>query len=67
MTRLICRKEVEFLTRLKRSTIYSRMNEGHFPQRVKVGRKAVAWREDEIRQWINDPMGWVLNRRGSEL
>lgn len=45
--------EVEATTGLKKSAIYARIKEGVFPGPVRLGAKAVAWRFDEIQQWID--------------
>lgn len=50
---LLRRPEVERRTGLKRSTIYSRMKEGSFPQSVSLGR-SVAWVAEEIDAWIEE-------------
>jgi prophage regulatory protein len=44
--------QVESTTGLKKSTIYERIKQGKFPTSVKLGAKAVAWRSDEIEDWI---------------
>jgi prophage regulatory protein len=46
--------EVESTTGLKKSAIYVRVKDGSFPEPVRLRAKAVAWRFDEIQQWIND-------------
>ena len=35
-------------------TLYRWERAGRFPQRVRLGPNSVAWREDEINQWLND-------------
>ena len=45
------RGDVERLTGLSRSTIYEMMANGEFPRPVKIGRRAVAWRESDIAGW----------------
>ncbi|KAA9005946.1 AlpA family phage regulatory protein [Histidinibacterium aquaticum] len=50
--RLLRRPEVERLTGLSRSTIYSMMPRGEFPKPVRIGRRAVAWREGDLRIWV---------------
>jgi len=40
------------ITGLKKSAIYDRVKKGTFPLPVKLGAKAVAWRSDEVGQWI---------------
>lgn len=37
---------------LCRSSIYAYIRAGEFPQRVKLGPRAVGWRESEIDAWI---------------
>lgn len=44
--------EVIRRTGLSRSTIYVRMNEGQFPQQVKLGVRAAAWLESEVSDYI---------------
>ena len=51
---LIRRKTVEKLTGLSRSSIYVMMSEGTFPKQIKIGRRAVAWRQEDIENWINE-------------
>ncbi|MGH7186797.1 MAG: helix-turn-helix transcriptional regulator, partial [Pseudomonadota bacterium] len=38
-------------TGLARSTVYRMVAEHTFPAPVKLGRRAVAWRHDDVRQW----------------
>jgi len=49
---VIRRPEVEALTGLSRSTIYAMISEGMFPKPVKLGKRAVGWRESEIVAWL---------------
>ena len=51
---LLRRKTVEKLTGLSRSSIYAMMSEGTFPKQIKIGRRAVAWRQEDIENWINE-------------
>lgn len=48
------RTQVENLTGLSRSTIYSMVADGSFPKQIKIGRRAVAWREADIVNWMNN-------------
>lgn len=50
--RLIRMREVKSRTGLARSTVYAAMAAGTFPHPIKIGERAVAWRESEIAQWI---------------
>lgn len=45
------RAEVERLTGLSRSTIYAMMANETFPKPVRIGRRAVAWRESDLATW----------------
>lgn len=52
MNRLIRLNEVMNLTALSRSAIYRKMKTGEFPQSVNIGDRAVAWVEQDIKEWI---------------
>ncbi|MBL1436003.1 MAG: AlpA family phage regulatory protein [Rhodobacteraceae bacterium] len=45
------RKSVEKITGLSRSMIYEQMERGEFPRPIRIGRRAVAWRESDIAAW----------------
>ena len=51
-TKLLRRPEVEGITGLSRATIYARINVGTFPLPVRLGPNSVAWRADDVNQWI---------------
>lgn len=58
--KLIDCHEVVRLTTLTRSGIYSLMRRGLFPRPIKIGTKAIRWRENEVRAYIEDrPQGGV--------
>lgn len=46
------RPAVEEVTGLSRSTIYAMMDEGEFPRPVRIGRRAVAWRDSDLKAWL---------------
>jgi prophage regulatory protein len=50
--RIIRRPDVERITGLARSTIYDFMSRGEFPQPLKLGARAVGWRESDVLEWI---------------
>ena len=52
--RLVRRPEVESLTGLKRSTMYSYIQQGRFPRPIPLGARAVAWLSSEIDAWIDE-------------
>ena len=44
--------DVQFVTGKSRSTIYREMHSGEFPCAIKIGARAVGWREVDIAAWI---------------
>jgi prophage regulatory protein len=46
------RPAVEELTGLSRSTLYDMMDREEFPRPVRIGRRAVAWPESKITEWL---------------
>ena len=50
--RLLRLSEVQTLTTLSRSSIYRKVREGDFPVQLKVGARAVHWRQSEIEGWL---------------
>ena len=51
-TRLLRLPAVLERTGLGRSALYNLMAAGRFPRPLQIGARAVAWREDEIEEWI---------------
>jgi prophage regulatory protein len=51
-------REVEARTGLCGKTIYRKMARGEFPQSVRIGANAVAWREADLQDWMANPMCW---------
>ena len=59
--RILRRQEVERITGLSKASIYRKMRTGKFPLPLKLGARAVAWRADEIHEWIASrprALGW---------
>jgi prophage regulatory protein len=52
--RILRLPEVCAVTGLGRSFIYQLQAAGSFPQRVKLGLRAVGWLEDEVQRWLSD-------------
>jgi prophage regulatory protein len=52
--RILRLPEVCAVTGLGRSFIYQLQAAGSFPQRVKLGVRAVGWLEDEVQRWLSD-------------
>ena len=46
--------EVKKLTGLSRSSIYSYMARDEFPRQVKLGKRSVAWVDDEVLAWLDE-------------
>jgi prophage regulatory protein len=44
---------VKSLTGFSRSSIYLKISEGSFPKPIFIGKRAVAWIESEVCDWIN--------------
>ena len=52
LDRLMRLEEVLSYTGLSRSELYRQIQEGTFPRPVRVGKRAVRWRESEVEEWI---------------
>jgi prophage regulatory protein len=50
--RILRRPEVEARTGLSRSTLYAMIQKGSFPAPVRLGIRAVGWRETAVAEWI---------------
>jgi prophage regulatory protein len=50
--RLLRLREVMTRTGRSRSSLYADIKSGNFPPNVAIGRRAVAWTESSISQWI---------------
>ena len=50
--KIIRRAEIEEQLGLARSTIYQMVADGEFPKPVKLGRRAVGWRVEEVESWF---------------
>jgi len=52
LDRLMRLEEVLSYTGLSRSELYRQIQEETFPRPVRVGKRAVRWRESEVEEWI---------------
>ncbi|WP_429407727.1 helix-turn-helix transcriptional regulator [Paraburkholderia sp. MM5482-R1] len=50
------------LTGLRKSSIYAMINVGSFPAPVRIGPRAVAWRDDDIGRWIETRLSTVASK-----
>ena len=53
MNRLVRMNELSHIVGYKPWSIYSLIRLGDFPRPVKLGQRAVAWRESDINDWID--------------
>lgn len=51
--RILRLPQVIELTGFSRSSIYSMMQDGDFPLSIKLGKRAVGWKEEDINKWVN--------------
>ena len=52
MEKLYARTDVESLTGLSCSQIYVLMRKGKFPEPIRIGERAVRWRESELVAYV---------------
>jgi len=51
-TRLLRLQDVIAAIGMKRSWILQKTKEGEFPKPIKLGERAIAWRESDISDWV---------------
>ena len=54
---IIRRKTLEAKLGLSCSTIYALMAKGKFPRPVKLGIRAVGWKSEDIKRWVEERNG----------
>jgi prophage regulatory protein len=54
---ILRRIELEKRLGLSRSSIYKMMDDGEFPRPVRIGRRAVGWRAEDIETWFETMQG----------
>ncbi len=42
-------------TGLSRSTLYRKIQDGTFPQQLKIAARCAGWKESAVNDWVNDP------------
>jgi prophage regulatory protein len=52
--------EILSLTGFSRATIYRKMSDGTFPERVQISSNCVAWHDRDIVKWKAAPIAWKL-------
>ncbi|WP_075359844.1 helix-turn-helix transcriptional regulator [Caballeronia sordidicola] len=48
------------ITGIGKTTIYSLIKQGRFPEPVRIGPRMVAWRSDDVNTWLSDPRNYDL-------
>jgi len=54
--RILRLKTVLERTGLCRSTLYRKMENGTFPQNIRLSARCVGWRESAVTKWTRNPM-----------
>lgn len=55
--------DVQRITGLSRSSVYRLEATGDFPKRIRLSERAIAWRENELLEWIdNRPRAEAANQ-----
>ncbi|MDB2376070.1 AlpA family phage regulatory protein [Gammaproteobacteria bacterium] len=57
--------QVTELTGLSSSSIYKQMREGNFPKSILITKRATAWPEEVIFDWISKKIGTREENRGA--
>ena len=52
MKRIYRRSTLEEMLGISRSTIYRLMEDGDFPRPIRIGRRAVGWKSEDIDDWL---------------
>jgi prophage regulatory protein len=52
LDRLLTVPAVVDLTSLSKATVYRKVADGSFPAPLKIGKSRVAWREQDIADWV---------------
>jgi len=58
---LLRESELRSLLKISHSTIYALIKRGLFPSPLRIGLRAVAWRESDIHGWIDARAGTSTN------
>ena len=52
--KLLTRDEVLEIVPMSRAMLYVEVRAGRFPSPIRLGRRRVAWREDELMSWVQN-------------
>jgi prophage regulatory protein len=61
-TEFLLPSEVQEITRLRDPTRKRMEKRGLFPVRIRIAPRRVAWRNAEIKAWVEDPEAWSARR-----
>ena len=61
--RILRLKTVLERTGLSRSTMYRKMQNGSFPQNIRISTRCTGWRESAVNEWMRDPIFYDANSR----
>jgi prophage regulatory protein len=64
--RIIRLKTVLARTGLSRSTLYRKMADGTFPDKVRISVHGAGWHESAVNRWIANPVAYRENRAVGE-
>lgn len=54
--RILRLKSVLERTGLSRSTMYRKMQNGTFPQNIRISTRCTGWRESAVNEWMGNPI-----------
>jgi len=63
-SRILREPDVRRRTGVSRVTRWRWERKGIFPQRLRLGKNAIGWREDEVEEWIATRPRGVANAQG---
>ena len=67
MDKLLRIEQVKLAVGLKTTAIYRLIRVGGFPPSVRIGERAVAWRESDVSAWIDSRTSSAASIPGGEL
>lgn len=60
-------KDLLPLLPFKRATLWVKTREGTFPKPIKISDNITAWRNDDVNEWLRNPMAHVNNEVNHDL
>ncbi len=59
----LTRQEVMALVRLRKTRLYEMVRDGLFPAPIRLGLRMIAWREADVRRWLESRETVTWGRR----